>query len=242
MDLFSPLRLGVHVATDAVKLATVVPRLIIHQLNGGDDDQQRFQPADDQPDAAPPPPRRARPRARAPRRRAPLRARAPRPSRPPRPAPPAASPAPPPRPVTPPPPARPTRPPRPRPAPRRTVRQGERRASDVRPPRTTPARQRTEPDAPEVDRRRAEQREQTTTPETTLAETEGSAAPAATIRVDEPWDGYGADEGRRTSSTASRAPTPPTKAVVRLYEQTHKKRKSILDATGRRAAGGARKP
>mgnify|MGYP000188557607 CR=1 FL=1 len=48
MDLFSPLRLGVHVATDAVKLVTVVPRLIAHQLKS-DDDQQRFQPADDTP-------------------------------------------------------------------------------------------------------------------------------------------------------------------------------------------------
>jgi hypothetical protein len=230
MDLFSPLRLGVHVATDAVKLATFVPRLIIQQL-AGDDDQQRFQPADDRPAAEPPPAAtRPAPRTRpastrpAPRTRpaseptsaagasggvagtaaapgAAAAAGAPDPT--------AASAA--------------TRA-------RRTVRQGERRASDVRPPRTTPARSRTEPSRAEVDRRRAEQREETTTPETRLAETEGSAAPTATIRVDEPWDGYGRMKAPDIVDRVGSA-DQATKAVVRLYEQTHRKRKSILDAT-----------
>ena len=259
MDLFSPLRLGVHVATDAVKLATFVPRLLINQLTD-DADQQRFRPAarpvrtpDDTEygDGTPPPtPTLRRTRSgtapggtgrRAPSPRAtPGRATTRDPSvertvSPPEPTsaagasggiggtaaapgdaaaagapdPTAASSA--------------TRA-------RRTVPQGERRTSDVRPPRTTRARKRTEPKRSEIDRRRAEQRETTESPETTLAETEGSATPAATLRVDEPWDGYGTMKAAAIV-TRVRSSDDATKAVVRLYEQTHKKRKSILDAT-----------
>jgi hypothetical protein len=246
MDLFSPLRLGVHVATDALKLATLVPRLILHQLQD-DGDQQRYQPTDDRPAATGPAgtrPAGTRPSSTPPASRSratPGRATSREPgvqrtTAAPEPtsaagasggvagtaaAPGAAAAAGAPDPTA----ASATT------RARRTVRQGERRAGDVRPPRSTPARSRTEPSRAEVDRRRAEQREETTTPETTLAETEGSAAPAATIHVDEPWDGYGQMKAPDIVDRVGAA-DQATKAVVRLYEQTHRKRKSILDATG----------
>jgi hypothetical protein len=63
-----------------------------------------------------------------------------------------------------------------------------------------------------------------------LVETEGAAAPSATIRVDEPFNGY--DKLKAPEIVARvRESDDATKAVVRLYEQTHKKRKSILSAT-----------
>jgi hypothetical protein len=221
-----------------VKLATVVPRLILHQLTG-DDDQQRFEPTD-RPVGTP------RRDTRATSRRAPAPRATPgratttesgieRTGAPPEPTsaagasggiggtaaapgdaaavgapdPTAASSA---------------------VAAERTVPQGERRARDVRPQRTTRARQRTEPKRSEIDRRRAEQRESGESPDTTLAETEGAAEPHATIHVDAPWPGY---EKMKAPEIVARVKESDaaTKAVVRLYEQTHKKRKSILDAT-----------
>lgn len=225
MDLFSPLRFGVHVATDAVKLATFVPRLILQQLMD-DGDDQRYEPTPAGPAGDRPPPAtrpvRTRPASAPPAAPEPTAAAgasggvagtaaAPGDA--------AAASAPDPTAA-----ASTTRAPR-------TVRQGERRANDVRPPRTTRARTRTEPRRSEIDRRRVEERESAETPETTLAETEGSAAPTATLRVDEPWEGYGAMKAgdivdRLTASDQA------TKAIVRLYEQTHKKRKSVLNATG----------
>jgi hypothetical protein len=92
----------------------------------------------------------------------------------------------------------------------RTAPQGERRPSDVRavpqPREKTPA----EPDA--------------------LVESEGSAAPHATIRIDAPWDGY---DTMKAGDIVERLRTADAtvKAVVRLYEQNGRKRKSILSAT-----------
>jgi hypothetical protein len=87
--------------------------------------------------------------------------------------------------------------------------QGERRASDVRP---QPSRRKT------VDT------------EETLVETEGAASPGPQIRVDAPFEGY---EKLKAAEIVARVreADESTKAVVRLYESTHKKRKSILDAT-----------
>jgi hypothetical protein len=184
MDLLSPIRLGVHVATDAVKLATVVPRLILQQLNSnGHDDEQRFQPTEqERPTAA-----TTRPVGTRPVGTRPVSARpsAPEPTSAAgasggvagtaaAPGDAAAASAP-----------DPTAASTDRAA--RTVRQGQRRSNDVRPPRTTRVRQRTEPKRSEIDRRRVEQRDSAETPETTLAETEGSATPGATLHVDEPW-------------------------------------------------------
>ena len=65
---------------------------------------------------------------------------------------------------------------------------------------------------------------------TAVVETEGAAAPAATLEVREPWDGYdhmtAADITKRL-----RESDEATKAVVRLYEQANKQRKSVLGAT-----------
>jgi hypothetical protein len=63
-----------------------------------------------------------------------------------------------------------------------------------------------------------------------LVETEGSAAPSATLRIDEPFKGY--DKLKAPEIVARvRESDEAVKAVVRLYESTHKKRKSILAAT-----------
>ena len=63
-----------------------------------------------------------------------------------------------------------------------------------------------------------------------VVETEGAADPGPEIHVDEPWEGYGAMKAgevvRRLKSS-----DPATRAMVRLYEQQTKKRKSILSAT-----------
>ena len=66
--------------------------------------------------------------------------------------------------------------------------------------------------------------------EDTLVETEGAADPGATLRVDAPFDGY--DRLKAPEIVARvRESDAATKAVVRLYEATHKNRKSILAAT-----------
>jgi hypothetical protein len=63
-----------------------------------------------------------------------------------------------------------------------------------------------------------------------VVETEGAAAPGAQLRVEAPWDGYDAMKAGEIVARV-RSADPAARAVVRLYEQTHKKRKSILDAT-----------
>lgn len=90
-----------------------------------------------------------------------------------------------------------------------TVPRGERRFNDVR--------------------GRAPRRKTAGTDET-LVESEGAAAPSAQIRVDAPWSGY---DTMKAAEIVARVKggDEAAKAVVRLYEQTHKKRKSILEAT-----------
>jgi hypothetical protein len=184
MDLFTPIRLGVRVTTDVVKLATFVPRLILHQLEGDNGDQ----PAS----AAPTATATAQPVTRVPR-------------------------------VPQPPPATPE------PVVAPVPRQGARRETDVRPPQARP-RQATTPKRSEIDRRREQAREREAAP-AEVVETEGAATPGATIHVDEPWEGY---EKLKAPEIVARVneSDAATKAVVRLYEQTHRKRKSIIDATG----------
>jgi hypothetical protein len=252
MDLFSPLRLGVQVTTDAVKLATAVPRLILHQLHGDNGDGDQRVSAVDEPAGRPN--RDGTPSA-TPDPSGPARGGAGR-----RPPSPRATPgratsvdgvvettAGPPEPTSaagasggvagtaaapgdaaiagaPDPTAASSVRPRP-PAP-----QGERATKDVSPTRAR-RRQATTPKRSEVDRRREQAREHEAAAPADLVETEGSASPGATIHVDEPWAGYDkmkAPEivGRVNESDAA------VKAVVRLYETTHKKRRSIVDATG----------
>jgi hypothetical protein len=190
MDLLSPLRLGVHVAADAVKLATAVPRFVKHQLTH-DDRSTTVRPVGrptTPPAATPSSPARADAAVAA------------------EPGPAAATSA-------------PTRPP---------VRQGPRRENDVRPP-SARTRRATTPRRAEVDRRREAARERGPAAGT-VAGSEGGAAPSAAVHVDAPWEGYdtmkAAEIVRRLRSSDE-----ATKGVVRLYEQAHKKRKSVLDAT-----------
>ncbi|HEX8205554.1 MAG TPA: hypothetical protein VF587_05795 [Solirubrobacteraceae bacterium] len=94
------------------------------------------------------------------------------------------------------------------------LRRGERKPTDVDPP--TPE-SRFKRDTDDV--------------EDELVETEGAASPHATLRVDEPFAGY---DKMKAADIVDRVRSgdEATKAVVRLYESTHKKRKSILAATG----------
>ena len=223
MDLLSPLRFGLQVTTDVVKLATLVPRLILHQLDGDHGDVRA--PARARPTAAPSP-RPTPGRATSPDGAVQVTSSPPEPTSAAgasggvagtaakpgdaalasAPDPTAASSV----------------------RPRRPAPQGERRTADVRPTRAR-RRQATTPSRAEVDRRREQAREREAAPPE-VVETEGSATPSATITVDEPWTGY--DKMRAPEIVARlKESDDATKAVVRLYEQTTKKRKTILSAT-----------
>ena len=111
----------------------------------------------------------------------------------------------------------------------RTAPGGERRAVDVA-PKPAAARHTPEITKGEAGRVREVQREAEASADEDAAASVGSAAPAASLRVDAPWEGY---EKMRAPDVVTRlkASDETVKAVVRLYESTHKKRKSILDAT-----------
>ena len=67
---------------------------------------------------------------------------------------------------------------------------------------------------------REAEREATTTPD----------SPGPEIRVEEPWEGYDqmtVTEVRRRLQGVN----PTIAAMVRLYEETHKNRKGVVDAT-----------
>jgi hypothetical protein len=68
--------------------------------------------------------------------------------------------------------------------------------------------------------------------EAELVETEGAAAPGPEIDVDEPWPGYGSMRAADIVDRV-RVADEATKAVVRLYEQRHGKRRTVLAATER---------
>jgi hypothetical protein len=78
-----------------------------------------------------------------------------------------------------------------------------------------------EPTRGDAARVRQEQREAETTPE----------SPGAEIRVDEPWEGYRAMTAPDVIDRL-RIADDATKAVVRLFEATHRKRKTVIAATG----------
>jgi hypothetical protein len=78
-----------------------------------------------------------------------------------------------------------------------------------------------EPTRGDAARVRQEQREAETTPE----------SPGAEIRVEEPWEGYRAMTAPDVIDRL-RIADDATKAVVRLFEATHRKRKTVIAATG----------
>ena len=57
----------------------------------------------------------------------------------------------------------------------------------------------------------------------------------AEIRVDEPWEGYSRLTARDITAQLATA-SPATLAVVRLYESSHRKRRTVLAAVDRRLA------
>jgi hypothetical protein len=77
-----------------------------------------------------------------------------------------------------------------------------------------------EPTRGDAARLREEQREAETTPE----------SPGAEIRVEEPWEGYRAMTAPDVVDRL-RIADDATRAIVRLFESTHRKRKTILAAT-----------
>ena len=77
-----------------------------------------------------------------------------------------------------------------------------------------------EPTRGEVAQLREEQREAEATPD----------SPGAQIRVDEPWNGYRSMAAADIVDRLAVA-DDATKAQVRLYESTHRRRKTVLEAT-----------
>src|SRR5439155_482087 len=61
-------------------------------------------------------------------------------------------------------------------------------------------------------------------------ESEGPAAPAAEVHIEAPWDGYGTMKAGEIVERLRDA-NDTVRAMVRLYEQSTKNRKSILAAT-----------
>jgi hypothetical protein len=67
--------------------------------------------------------------------------------------------------------------------------------------------------------------------EATVVESSGPAEDVhATLHVDRPWDGYD-DQSASEIVSRLREADEATKAVVRLYEQQHKNRRTVLRAT-----------
>ena len=61
-------------------------------------------------------------------------------------------------------------------------------------------------------------------------ESEGSAAPAAQVHIEAPWEGYDTMKAGEIVERLRDA-DDTLRAMVRLYEQANKNRKSIVQAT-----------
>jgi hypothetical protein len=108
----------------------------------------------------------------------------------------------------------------------------ERRQADVE-PTPAPPRKQSEPSRAEIDRRRQRARQEEADAEEgddAVLSFGSTGEPGANLRVDAPWDGY---DDMKAGDIVRRVQGEDlsVKAVVRLYEQTHKKRKSVLQAT-----------
>jgi hypothetical protein len=233
MDLFSPLRFGVQVTTEVVKLATAVPRAILHSVVGGDQNGHgdRFTPTAHQvgtplhdgapaPSPAPSGPARGATGRRPPSPRA-ARGRATSPDGSIE--------------VTGPPPE-PTAAAGASGGVAGTADAPEDAAAAGAPDPTAASAATPRPVAPPRERTQNQvratpvPREKTLDDRPVLAETEGAATPGAEIHVDAPWDGYDDMKAAEIVNRVKGADAS-VKAVVRLYEGQHKKRKSILGAT-----------
>jgi ferritin-like metal-binding protein YciE len=102
-----------------------------------------------------------------------------------------------------------------------------RRAAKREAPRTPEG-----PTRAQAARLREQEREREKNAEEIAVETEGGAEPGPEIHVEPPWEGYDRMKASEIVARVRDAP-PAVKAMVRLYEETHKGRKSILDATAR---------
>jgi hypothetical protein len=103
------------------------------------------------------------------------------------------------------------------------------------PARPSPPPPRRRPPAPPPPPPEAEHVDEGVTPVAEFAEPGAEDGAGAEIRVDEPWDGYSrmrAPEIQRELAEAE----PAALAAVRLYESTHRGRRSVLEAIDRRLA------
>jgi hypothetical protein len=64
-----------------------------------------------------------------------------------------------------------------------------------------------------------------------VADAGAEEGPGPQIRVDEPWDGYSKMKAADVIDRLAAA-TPEERAVVQLYESTHRRRKTVLEAAG----------
>jgi ferritin-like metal-binding protein YciE len=87
-----------------------------------------------------------------------------------------------------------------------------------------------EPSRGEVARMRERMREEEARADEDAVATVGTAEPGAQIRIDAPWEGYDAMTAAQVVARLRDADAS-TAAVVRLYEQANKGRKSVLAAT-----------
>ena len=210
-----PMRVAAFVARTSLRIVEVAAEAAAERLQGRRSDQVRVtpepSPARTTPAARPAAPPRAARAPRAPRTDATAAAPAPRAAEPAPPEPPvAAAPMPPPAPAAPEPPgaAEPAPPPAPAPAP--PDEPSEPPVEVV--PDLTPG---------QAARIREERREAEATDD----------SPGAVIHVDEPWQGYAsmnAPEIIDRLGTSDEA----VKAVVLLYERSHRARKTVLRAAG----------
>lgn len=106
----------------------------------------------------------------------------------------------------------------------------ERRQVDVEP---VPAAARHTPEVSraEATRLRTHEREAAANAEEDAVLSLGDGEPGAQLHVDAPWEGY---DKMRAADVVDRLKTSDeaVRAVVLLYEQTHRKRKSVLSAAG----------
>lgn len=250
MDPFTPVRVGVSVATHAVKLATAVPKAIaehaLHRGNGDGGDGDRFAPTDSAATASPASDSPSSDSVEAARDVATTPAPAPEPSGP-----------------------APGGTGRRTPSPKATRRRAATTSPDVEsakapaeptsaagasagvagtldapgdaavagaPDPTAASTVSPRPVAPQGERKPTDvtatpiSQVKTVDDEPVLAETEGAAAPGPQIHVDEPWPNYAKMKAPDVVDRL-RTADDATKAVVRLYEQTNKNRKSIITAT-----------
>jgi hypothetical protein len=103
------------------------------------------------------------------------------------------------------------------------------------PAQPSPAPPRRRPPAPPPPPPEAEHVDEGATPVAEFADPGAEDGAGAELHVDEPWDGYGRMRAPDIQRELAKA-APAALAAVRLYESTHRGRRSVLEAVDRRLA------